>query len=169
MRFHKLGAQFFRIIPTLLKEKVDEITIHARTRQELSLVPARWETIQQAVAIRDAVGFPTLITGNGDVKDLTDARQKIVESGCDGIMLGRAIFGNPWLFSEHMPTREERITGLIEHLELFDELLTDSVNYATMKKHFKAYINGWDNAKELRAKLMETHCVGDAISTLRTA
>jgi len=156
-------------LPVLLGEGLAAITIHARTRDEMSDVPAHWETIQQAVAIRDALGSSALIVGNGDVKNLTDARTKAAETGCDGVMLGRAIYGNPWLFAEHTPSSRERVEALIEHLHLFDELLGDMVNYATMKKHFKAYVSGWDGAKELRARLMETGHAGEAIKILKTS
>lgn len=156
-------------LPELLSEEPAAITVHARTRNELSEVPARWETIEQAVAIRNAQGSSTYILGNGDVKDLADARTKVQETGADGVMLGRAIYGNPWLFSEHIPSQEEKVSALIEHLQLFDELLNGMTSYSVMKKHFKAYISGWDGAKELRAQLMETDTVGDAIALLRSS
>ena len=156
-------------LPILLGEGLATVTIHARTRNELSDVPARWEHVREAVDIRDRLGVDTLIVGNGDVKDLADARVKSAETGCDGVMLGRAIYGNPWLFAEHVPTPRERIDGLIEHLHLFDELLGGTVNYATMKKHFKAYISGWDNAKDLRMRLMETNAVQEAVDLLYTS
>jgi nifR3 family TIM-barrel protein len=170
-------------LPTLLAEDLAAVTIHARTRNEMSDVPARWETIRQAVSIRDAIQRPrgdvswtkTLIIGNGDVRDLADARTRVVETGCDGVMLGRAIYGNPWLFARadnsehgrgHERTPAEKIEALIEHLHLFQELLGDVVHYATMKKHFKAYISGWDNAKALRVQLMETNTLQDALHVL---
>ncbi|MBI2030598.1 tRNA-dihydrouridine synthase family protein [Candidatus Kaiserbacteria bacterium] len=153
-------------LPTLLGEGLAAVTIHARTRNEMSEVPARWEHVREAVAIRDSMKVSTLIMGNGDVCDLADARTKAAETGCDGVMLGRAIYGNPWLFAEHIASPRERIEALIEHLRLFEELLGDVVNYATMKKHFKAYISGWDNAKDLRMRLMETNAVGEAIDIL---
>ena len=163
-------------LPHLLAEEPAAITIHARTRKEMSDVPARWDTVARAVEIRnqcqgDALPL-TLIVGNGDVKDIADARAKAAETKCDGVMLGRAVYGNPWLFSNsrelaHSP--EERMRALLEHLTLFDELLGDSVNYATMKKHFKAYISGWDGAKELRVRLMETENCTEAEAILRVA
>jgi nifR3 family TIM-barrel protein len=145
-------------LPELLAEEPAAVAIHARTRKEMSAVPARWERITRAVEIRDELESQTLIVGNGDVKDLNDARAKAAETNCDGVMLGRAIFGNPWLFGDRKdePTPRERALALIKHLELFDELLGDVTNFATMKKHFKSYISGWDRAKELRVKLMET-------------
>ncbi|MCC2630458.1 MAG: tRNA-dihydrouridine synthase, partial [Candidatus Paceibacter sp.] len=87
-------------LPELLAEEPALITIHARTRKEMSKVPARWEHVKRAVEIRNELGKKTLIAGNGDVLDLADARKKVEETGADGVMLGRAIFGNPWLFEE---------------------------------------------------------------------
>ena len=163
-------------LPELLAEEPAAITMHARTRKEMSDVPAQWDKVARAVVIRDAAKSATLIVGNGDVQDMADARAKAQETGCDGIMLGRAIYGNPWLFSNsrelaHSP--EERMQALLEHLQLFDELLGDTVNYATMKKHFKAYISGWparagkDGAKELRIKLMATQITAEAAKILQ--
>lgn len=157
-----------RWVPQILAEEPATLTLHLRTRKEMSDVPAHWERMRDAVAIRDRLGSKTLMIGNGDVKDVADAREKAAESGCDGVMLGRAIFGNPWLFSEHVATPEERVQGLIEHLTLFDTLLGQTTHYAVMKKHFKAYINGWDNAKDLRTKLMETDNTLSALEVLRS-
>ena len=157
-------------LPELLVEEPAAVTIHARTRKEMSDVPARWDTVARAVALRDSLGSKTLILGNGDVKDIGDARAKAAETKCDGVMLGRAIYGNPWLFSHSQEyenvTREQKIQALFEHLTLFEELLGTTTNYATMKKHFKAYISGWEGAKELRVRLMETTSIADAQAIL---
>jgi tRNA-dihydrouridine synthase len=149
-------------LPYLLETEPAVITVHARTKKELSLVPARWERVADAVKIRDAYDSSadkTLIFGNGDVKDLNDARKKAVETGCDGIMIGRGIFGNPWLFSRERDYRtvtvEEKLAAMIEHTELFLKLLGEHKHFAIMKKHYKAYANGFDGAKELRVELME--------------
>ncbi|MSR71222.1 MAG: tRNA-dihydrouridine synthase [Candidatus Taylorbacteria bacterium] len=144
-------------LPELLAEKPALITIHARTRKEMSLVPARWGHVAEAVQIRNALGSKTLIFGNGDVKNLAEARIKAQETGADGVMLGRAIFGNPWLFSDKIPTTKEKLEILIEHSNLFEKLLGDIKNFSVMKKHFKAYITGFDGASELRSKLMQTN------------
>lgn len=157
-------------VPALLEEGIAALAIHARTRNELSDVPARWEHVAEAVGLRDSLGAPTRIIGNGDVRDVADGREKVKRSGADGAMLGRAIFGNPWLYEEHIPSPRERLEALSEHLTLFEELMADTTNYAVMKKHFKAYVSGWDGAKEARAALMETsnpeearHILADAI------
>ena len=197
-------------LPELLAEEPAVVTIHARTRKEMSAVPAHWDAVARAVLIRDSLGSKTLIVGNGDVKDIAHARQKVLETGCDGVMLGRAIYGNPWLFKELRIQRSaslqnasvplvvrsgtprgseasapriasesialtelaigprEKLETLAEHIQLFDELMTGFANFAVMKKHFKAYVNGWDNAKELRVRLMETNTPEEALRVIAT-
>lgn len=145
-------------LPFLLKAEPAAITVHARTRKEMSKVPARWERVARAVEIRNEMGSETLILGNGDALSLEDAQVKVDATGADGVMLGRAIFGNPWLFHPTKDlsnvTLEERFAVVLEHTKLFEELLPHK-NFAVMKKHYKAYINGFDGAKELRNELME--------------
>ncbi|MFZ3020357.1 MAG: tRNA-dihydrouridine synthase family protein [Minisyncoccia bacterium] len=148
-------------LPEILKEGVSLVTIHARTRKEMSDVPANWERVKRAVEIRNEYAPETLIFGNGDVAGVDDARKKCEEFGCDGVMLGRAIFGNPWLFMKNPPTdgptTEEKLKVLVEHSKLYDELITGFKSFSVMKKHFKAYVNGFDGAVDLRKKLMETN------------
>jgi len=164
-------------LPELLAENPAVLTLHARTRKEMSKVPAQWNLVKRAVEIRNEMKSETLIFGNGDVVDLEDARKKCMEAGADGVMLGRAIFGNPWLFAnlaqvklgsqiEHpaeafgeggyIPSLEERLRVLVEHTKAFEELLGGVKNFSIMKKHYKAYVNGFDGAVELRGKLMQT-------------
>jgi nifR3 family TIM-barrel protein len=143
-------------IPPLLEEGISALTIHCRTRKEMSLVPARWEHVKEVVELRDKMGVDTLILGNGDVKNIEDAKQKVADTGCDGVMLGRAIFGNPWLFDQNkgeVPLKE-KLTVMAEHTKLFEELLGGIKSFAIMKKHYKAYVNGFPGATELREKLM---------------
>lgn len=148
-------------VTELLSEDLDALTIHARTMKEMSKVPARWEHIKEVVEIRDDIQkgktHKTLILGNGDVVDIKDGKEKVGAAGADGAMLGRAIFGNPWLFSGtplSEITKEQKLATMLEHTKLFEELLGDVKNFSIMKKHYKAYINGFDGAKELRIKLM---------------
>src|SRR3989338_2017127 len=141
-------------LPELLAAEPAAITLHARTRKEMSKVPAHWNRVKDAVKIRDSLKSKTLIVGNGDTFNIVDARMRATESGADGIMLGRAIFGNPWMFREYAPSLGEKLEVLVEHTELFEQLLGSVKNFAIMKKHYKAYVNGWEGAKELRVKLM---------------
>lgn len=167
-------------IPFLLSQNIAALTIHARTRKEMSLVPARWEHIKEVVDIRNKMGLKTKIIGNGDARDINHAKELADQTGCDGVMLGRAIFGNPWLFKDISQMREnpsrvgapvervkredfflsaitvrDKLTVMVEHTKLFEELLGKVKNFAIMKKHYKAYVNGFDGAKELRVELME--------------
>jgi tRNA-dihydrouridine synthase B len=148
----------------LLKEDIDALIVHCRTMKEMSKVPARWEHVKEAVMLRDKIQEgrekKTLILGNGDITDIADARKKIEETGADGAMLGRAIFGNPWLFMQeghHLATPSEKMRVMLEHTRLFEQLLGDIKNFAVMKKHYKAYLNGFNGSKELRMKLMEAN------------
>lgn len=150
-------------IPELLKEDVAVLTVHLRTRKEMSLVPAHWDLMPRVVALRDKLAPNTLILGNGDAIDLADAKEKVKQTGCDGVMLGRAIFGNPWLFNEDKKdiSIKEKLEVMVEHTKLFEEMLGGHKNFAIMKKHYKAYCNGFDGAKELRMKLMEAENAGE--------
>jgi len=94
-------------IPEILAEKPAVLTVHLRTRKEMSKVPAKWERMKRVVELRDQLSPETLILGNGDVLSLEDAKQKVSESGADGVMIGRALFGNPWFFNpaKRLPTK----------------------------------------------------------------
>ena len=131
--------------------------MHLRTRKEMSLVPAHWELAHKIVELRDTYSPSTLVLGNGDVKTLAEAQQKAQETGLDGIMLGRAIFGNPWVFTgktESDTTSKERVEALLTLAQYFDELRPRK-SLHILKKHFKAFIQGWPHASELRARLMD--------------
>ena len=159
-------------LPTLLRVQPAAITIHARTRKEMSLVPARWEHIAEAVRLRDELAPATRILGNGDIVDLADARARIVASGADGAMLGRAIFGNPWCFRRDVQIADvplaDRFRVMLEHARLFAELLPRK-RFAIMKRHFKAYAANFPSASELRVRLMETESADAVEAVLRSA
>lgn len=144
-------------ISELLAEGISALTVHARTRKEMSKVPARWEFVKEAVLIRDKMKVPTLIIGNGDVEDRKQGIKRFEETGCDGIMIGRGIFGKPWLFthSDLEMSVQDRLLIAIEHAELFEKKLGGIKNFNIMKKHFKAYASGFEGAKELRVEIME--------------
>lgn len=144
-------------LPVLLEEAPAAITLHLRTRKEMSLVPAHWELMNKAVEIRDRVNPEVLLIGNGDITDLTDAKEKVAESGCDGAMIGRGMFGNPWVFagrkSEDTPMAEK--LAALAALAYSFEKLSPPKNFSILKKHIKAFVTGFDGAAELRAKLMQ--------------
>ena len=148
-------------LPRLLETEPAAITIHARTRKEMSKVPAHWEAIARAVEIAhkyDSSPDRTRIIGNGDILNLKDAEEKVRQTGADGAMIGRGIFGNPWFFDKTKDINtisiEEKLSVMAEHAFLFEKIFTGTKNFNIMKKHFKAYVSGFDGAKELRVKLM---------------
>ena len=151
-------------LPQLLAAAPAAITIHARTRKEMSKVPARWERVKRAVEMRDAFRSNTLILGNGDIDSLALARQHVAQTSADGVMIGRGIFGNPWFFNEQKGavSVREKLFVMLEHTRFYEKMYQQTRNFATMKKHYKAYVNGFDGAKELRVKLMAAEDFDDA-------
>ena len=145
-------------IPALLDQDIQALTVHARTKKDLSKVPANWDYIKQVVSLRNGMKKDTLIIGNGDINNMLDGYERARESGCDGIMIGRGFFGKPWLC--YIPTLgadpsvRERLRISIEHAELFERYVPHK-NFAIMKKHFRVYANGFDHAHELRNEIME--------------
>jgi tRNA-dihydrouridine synthase len=175
--YNKIDLEWTRF---LLEQRLPAMTIHLRTRKEMSDVPAHWELMPEIVKTRDEVqrDLPinerTLIIGNGDVESIVKGQELVAKTGCDGIMIGRGIFGTPWLFEDLKSQRSNlkisdieakkpafRLKILLEHAKLFEKAYCGKngkrgiKSFAVMKKHFKAYVSGWDGAKELRAKLME--------------
>lgn len=146
-------------LPKILETKPAAITLHLRTKKEMSLVPAHWERMAAAVALRDEHSPETRILGNGDVKSVAEARLKCEETGCDGVMIGRGVFGNPWLFDETKTTVtvRERLEATIVLTELFETTWNRTKSFEILKKHFQAYIVGFPGARELRNELMLTH------------
>lgn len=144
-------------LTALLKANPAAITLHLRTRKEMSTVPADWGEMRKAVAIRDKVSSKVLLVGNGDARGFDDARTKAKESGCNGVMLGRAMFGNPWVFTGRRPetiSLQEKLDALVELAHGFEKI-SPPKNFAILKKHIKAFITGFDGAADFRAKLMQ--------------
>ncbi len=144
---------------TLASTGVASITVHLRTRKEMSKVPAHWELASRLA------GLGPIVAGNGDVADLADARHKAKQYNLDGIMLGRAIFGNPWLFADvGKPDWSEVFATIIEHANLFQKTFIDEPiaegkkpykSFAVMRKFFGAYLAGYPRASEVKLELMK--------------
>lgn len=156
-------------IRSLLEENLAALTVHLRTRKEASKPPAHWELAKKIVKLRDKISPETLVFGNGDVRSLKEAHQLAKKTGLDGIMMGRGILENPWLFSDKIPAPRERLNAIIKHAEIFQKLNKDNLdkrgrikNFASIKKFFKAYASGFDGAKDLRERLMKTKNLTEA-------
>lgn len=143
-------------LPHLLEAKPAAITIHGRTMKEMSKVPAHWDAIGKAAEI--AKGSGVLILGNGDVTSLADANEKAEKYKLDGVMIGRAVLGNPWFFNKTKTadsiTQKERFEILLKHAELFEKYFTGIRDINMFKKHIKSHVSGFNGAKEIRMHLM---------------
>ena len=144
----------------LLQQDIVNLTIHLRTRKEMSKVPAHYELIPEIVALRDAIAPQTLLTINGDVENRQHGEELAKQYGVDGIMIGRGIFTNPYTFAknEYQPSRQEIIDLLRYHLDLFDKYSRELEPrpFDPLKRFFKIYIREIPGAAELREALMHT-------------
>lgn len=157
-------------IGELLKERPAALIVHLRTRKEMSAVPAHWEEMPKVVEM--ARGTGTIIVGNGDVMSWEEGEQRARESGCDGVMIGRGVFGNPFVFQRRenggsVMDNKRQIRLLISLVTFFDSTWGKTKNYDILKKHYASYIRGFAGAKELRIKLMGTKNAKDAIRLLQ--
>jgi nifR3 family TIM-barrel protein len=158
-------------ISFLLSHNLAAITVHGRTAKEMSAVPCHWDEIGNSVILRDHLKSDTLIIGNGDVFTLKDAQEKVAQYKVDGVMIGRGIFHNPFLF-----TGKERedipISVLIDtakkHNALYGSTWGKQKNFAALKKFYKIYVQGFPGAQEMREKLMLTNSIEEAEQILCT-
>jgi len=154
----------------LLEANPAAITFHLRTRKELSQVPAHWEEMPKIVELAQGTGV--LIIGNGDIQSIAQAERVAAETGCDGVMMGRAIFGNPWLFNRSRKiediTVEERLDTMLEHCRLYEEVFGDDKKFLVMRKHLMAYASGFPGAKELRVSFERVFTAADVIAAVES-
>lgn len=163
-------------LTTLLEQGIVNLTVHLRTKKEMSKVPAHFELIDDILALRDDIAPQTLITINGDIADRESGMRLVHQSpGINGIMIGRGVFQNTFCFrSEEVRKLEsEKEQGnhsqqqLLEllryHLDLFDHWQPQLGRpYETLKRFFKIYIRDFDGAKDLRDQLMHTKTTDEA-------
>lgn len=154
-------------IPFLLQHNLAAITVHGRTVKELSAVPVHWDQIAKAVELRNRSNCSTLIIANGDIMSLDQADHLIEQYHLDGVMIGRGIFHNPYLFSRNekwkSTTLSDRLRLLQRHVQQFQETWGHTKPYAVLKKYFKIYISDIEGAAELRVKFMETQTPKEAL------
>lgn len=158
-------------LPVLLEMQLPALTVHLRTRKEMSKVPAHWEVMSRIVALRDQIAPDTLIIGNGDVLTRVAVEQKVRESGCDGVMIGRGVFGNPWVFAGRTvadTSPAERLAALVTFAYAFEQL-HPAKSFHLVRKHVKAFVTGFDGAAELRAALMETETAEELARVIQEA
>lgn len=142
----------------LLKQDIEVLTVHLRTRKEMSKVGAHFELIPEIVALRDQLAPQTKLVINGDILNRAEALELARHHQLDGVMIGRGVFQNPFCFTDKVPTQADLLDLLKLHLDLFDQHNTDGAKkFAPLKKFFKIYLRDFDGAKDLRARLMLTN------------
>lgn len=154
-------------ISSLLETNISGLTLHGRTQKMMSEKPAEWDEIAKASSLIDSK-FPFL--GNGDVWSLADGYSKIEEYKTDGVMFGRGIFRNPWLFTKNQEDRtpEEKLKLLWEHTNLFVETWGDEKNFSILKRFFKIYTYNFEHAAEIRGELMNCTQIEEVARVLKT-
>ncbi len=142
----------------LLEVNPVTIALHGRTLKQMYTGQADWEQIGIAAQTVREAGLGTRFLGNGDVQSYQDAHEKITTYGLDGVLIGRATFGNPWIFQPDMPadavTPSMRIEVAMQHADLFEQL-TPELNFLSLRKHMAWYCKGFPHATDLRTQLMQ--------------
>lgn len=156
----------------LLKQKLNMLTIHVRTRKEMSKVPANYDAIIPIVQLRNKLSPDTKIVINGDITSRSQAEELVKKYQIDGAMIGRGIFHDPFVFSKNSPWAQmppkEKVNLLRKHVELFDKTWPNGERkFNTLKKFAKVYVNGFAGAKELREKIMATNSAEDLLVVIK--
>lgn len=159
-------------IEFLLSKKLNMLTVHGRTQKEMSKVPAHWDLIGQARELRDKLSPSTLIVGNGDVLSRAQGESLAQEYGLDGIMIGRGIFQDPFVFAAESPwptyTKEQKIALYHQHVEQFAKTWPNGERKLhTLNKFCKVYINDFPDARELREQLMNAQSTQQLLDLLK--
>jgi tRNA-dihydrouridine synthase len=158
----------------LLKRKLNALTIHGRTRKQMSKVPADWSAIGHVAELHSSLAPDTKIVGNGDVLTRQQGEVLAEKYDLDGIMVGRGIFQDPFVFARQSPwegySKDQKIELYAKHVKLFAQTCpNDSYKgpkIHTLNKFCKIYINGFDGAKELREKLMSAKSTDELLDLL---
>jgi len=157
----------------ILKQGIDMLSVHGRTTKEMSKVPARWEDIAAIAKIRDRVAPTTLIVGNGDVESREHGEMLAKKYKLDGIMIGRAIFTDPYIFSKKSPwvetSEKDRLKLFKKHIELFQETYQNRErNWQGLKRMAKVYVHGIENASLFRDQLMRSETLDGMLKVIES-
>ncbi|HGN7344531.1 TPA: tRNA dihydrouridine synthase [Staphylococcus aureus] len=153
----------------VFEQDIANLSIHLRTRKEMSKVDAHWELIEAIKNLRDEIAPNTLLTINGDIPDRKTGLELAEKYSIDGVMIGRGIFHNPFAFEkeprEH--TSKELLDLLRLHLSLFNKYEKDEIRqFKSLRRFFKIYVRGIRGASELRHQLMNTQSIAEARALL---
>src|SRR5699024_8685445 len=151
--------EWFEWLKHVLKQGIANLSIHLRTRSEMSKYDAHWELIPEIKKLRDEIAPNTLLTINGDIPNRQVGIELVEKYGVDGVMIGRGVFTNPFAFEveakDHSPKELLDLSRL--HLDLFDEnQRIENRPFKSLRRFFKIYVRGIKGAADLRHRLMET-------------
>ena len=153
----------------LFEQDIANLSIHLRTKVEMSKVDAHWELIPEIKKLRDEIAPHTLLTINGDIPDYQTGKELAEKYGVDGVMIGRGVFHNPFAFEkvkkEHSP---QELLGLFrKHLDTFDKYSeVDPRIFKPLQRFFKIYVREFKGASDLRVQLFETKTTAEVRAVL---
>lgn len=155
----------------LLGFELDMLTVHLRTRKEMSEVPAHWELFEPIKQLRDRISPSTKLVANGDIRNREHGLELANEIAADGLMIGRGVFKDPFCFAEQnqwaTKTPEEKVEIFKKHVERFkDQYENRERNFLVLKRFCKVYINGYDNASDLRESVMNAQSIDDILALI---
>ncbi|MCJ1910219.1 tRNA dihydrouridine synthase [Planococcus ruber] len=156
----------------VFKQDIANLSIHLRTRKEMSQADAHWELIPEIKKLRDEIAPDTLLTINGDIPDRETGLKLVEQYGVDGVMIGRGIFKNPFAFEKEPKEHgSEELLGLLKlHLDLHDKYLEELPrSMSGLHRFFKIYVKGFRGAGELRNQLMNTKSTAEVRELLKQA
>lgn len=158
-----------RWITAVMETRPAAVVLHGRTQRQQSDGLASWDEIAKGAAIRNSVSPATVFAGNGDVSSVAQGTELAATHGLDGIMVGRGIFHNPWIFQpDHpVPGKQEKLARLLLHTQLFEATWGKGKNVNILKRFYKIYTHGFPEAARLRARLMEARNFGEIYDVLR--
>jgi tRNA-dihydrouridine synthase len=167
--FHQLQTEEW--IGFLLSLKPDALTVHLRTVKEMSKVPAHWEEMEKIIKLRNTISPHTVIIGNGDIVSKEQMKSVIQKYSLDGVMIGRGIFQDPWIFNETIDKDdiplEQKLKLLIEHITLYKKTWEHSKPEEIMKRFYKIYVSDFKDAADFRMRLMEAPTLDATIEILQ--
>lgn len=166
---HVDKSEYKEWLKTVLEEDIQNLSIHLRTKVEMSKVDAHYDLIPEILKLRDELAPDTLITINGDIKDYHMGMKLFEETGVDGIMIGRGVFTNPYCFREDNQnyTPLDYINLFRDHLDLYDHYTKIEPKLKKpLQRFFKIYIRDIKGAHQLRIDLMDTKTTDDVRSLL---
>lgn len=154
-------------VSILAGESLDSLTIHGRTLKQMYMGKASWDEIALAAETVRSITSHTTILGSGDITSLNQAHEHIKKYKVDGVLIGRASWGNPWVFTNVIPTPRQKLSAALEHAHLLQKLLPEA-HILSLRKHMAWYCTGFPQAASVRARLLTIKSVSD-IETIISA